>query len=113
MENTEAKQKVYTQQELEQLRKDTIKYYKDKNSVLAVQAENEELQAKIAEAQLRGIVATIKRMQLLAGPTEEEQQEAEARMNEQMEEVKKQAETGEDSTLESMAERPIRTLKKD
>jgi ABC-type taurine transport system substrate-binding protein len=69
-ENPEV-EKEFTNEELEKMREDTIAYYKDKISVLSVQAEHEELLARIAEAQLKQVAAIIRRAQLTAPPEEE------------------------------------------
>ena len=72
-ENQEAEaQRDYTPQEIEAMRKDTIKFYKDKISVLTLQADHEELLAKISEAQLRQVTAIIRRAQLTTAPSEED-----------------------------------------
>jgi hypothetical protein len=105
--NEEAVERDYTQQEIEQMRKDTVKFYKDKISVLTLQAEHEELLAKIAEAQLRQVSAIIRRAQLTAAPSEEDVQK-QAEFEEKMRE-----EAVAQATAEANQERPARSLKKD
>ena len=105
-ENQEAVEREYTAQEIETMRKDTVKFYKDKISVLTLQAEHEDLLAKIAEAQLRQVSAIIRRAQLTAAPSEEDI-EKQAAFEEQM-----RAEATAEATAEAKENKP-RTLKKD
>lgn len=105
-ENQEAVEHDYTPQEIEQMRKDTVKFYKDKISVLTLQAEHEDLLAKIAEAQLRQVSAIIRRAQLTAAPSEEDIQK-QAAFEEQM-----RAEAAAEASASAEESKP-RTLKKD
>lgn len=101
-EQNNAEEREYTQQELDKMRKDTIAYYKNKISVLTVQAEHEELLARIAEAQLKQVAAVIRRAQLTAPPEEE------------LENLKSQAEESSEQLREEIqAEKKPRSLKKD
>jgi hypothetical protein len=105
-ENQEAVERDYTPQEIEAMRKDTVKFYKDKISVLSLQAEHEELLAKISEAQLRQVTAIIRRAQLTAAPSEEDIAK-QAAFEEQM-----RGEAVANATAEAEESKP-RTLKKD
>lgn len=106
-ENQEAEaQRDYTPEEIERMRKDTIKFYKDKISVLSLQAEHEDLLAKIAEAQLRQVTAIIRRAQLTTAPSEEDIAK-QAAFEEEM-----RGEAAANATAEAEESKP-RTLKKD
>jgi hypothetical protein len=105
-ENQEAVERDYTPQEIETMRKDTVKFYKDKISVLSLQAEHEELLAKISEAQLRQVTAIIRRAQLTAAPSEEDIAKQTA-FEEQM-----RAEAADEASAHAEESKP-RTLKKD
>ncbi len=98
-QNFEAEEREFTPQELEKMRKETIAYYKNKISVLQVQAEHEELLARIAEAQLKQVAAVIRRAQLTAPPEEE------------LETMKEQEEFSKEAFTEEV--RQPRSLKKD
>jgi hypothetical protein len=105
-ENQEAVERDYTPQEIETMRKDTVKFYKDKISVLTLQSDHEELLAKIAEAQLRQVSAIIRRAQLTAAPSEEDIVK-QAAFEEQM-----RGEATANASAEAEESKP-RTLKKD
>jgi hypothetical protein len=108
-ENQEAEaeaQRDYTPEEIERMRKDTIKFYKDKISVLALQAEHEDLLAKIAEAQLRQVTAIIRRAQLTTAPSEEDIAKQTAF------EEKMRADAADEASAHAEESKP-RTLKKD
>ena len=105
-ENQEAVERDYTPQEIEAMRKDTVKFYKDKISVLSLQAEHEELLAKISEAQLRQVTAIIRRAQLTTAPSEEDIAK-QAAFEEQM-----RAEAADEASVHAEESKP-RTLKKD
>ena len=105
-ENQEAVERDYTPQEIEAMRKDTVKFYKDKISVLSLQAEHEDLLAKIAEAQLRQVTAIIRRAQLTTAPSEEDIAK-QAAFEEEM-----RGEAAANATAEAEDSKP-RTLKKD
>ncbi len=62
----EGTQRQYTAAEMEQMRKDTVKFYKDKNEVLTLQLKHENLLADIEESQLRQLVALSRKMQMMA-----------------------------------------------
>jgi len=71
-------EKVHSPEELAQLRKDTIKFYSDKNEVLEVHCKAEEFKARIKKAQFEALEYTVKLMQLsdaLKGPEEKNSEE--------------------------------------
>tara|TARA_R110002126_G_scaffold147158_1_gene293201 strand:- start:23343 stop:23681 length:339 start_codon:yes stop_codon:yes gene_type:complete len=67
-ENQEPQEPQYTEAQMEQLRKNTLKFYKEKNDVLNLQLKHENFLADIEESQLRQMVALSRKMALMGQP---------------------------------------------
>lgn len=75
-ENTKKRvNKELTSEETAKLREETITFYTQSNEVLKLQAEYEELTARIAQAKLQRMVAIIQMSQLTNPPKKEEEEE--------------------------------------
>lgn len=70
----ETAEKPLTEEQLLEIRKRMIKYYKDQIGVLEPQAKYETLLADIEEARARRMQMSIRLAQMMAGPKEPEKQ---------------------------------------
>jgi hypothetical protein len=61
-----------TAEQIADLKKKSIEFYKDRISFMKHQFEYEKLAADIEEAKLRGLIATLKMAQITAPPAEDE-----------------------------------------
>jgi hypothetical protein len=68
-------QQELTQEQIAELKRNTLAFYKDRIAFMKVQLEFEKLSADIEEAKLRGLIATLKMAQITAPPQEEEEEE--------------------------------------
>lgn len=68
-------EKEYTPEEIEKMRRSTIKYYENQNEVLKHQAEFEEYQARIAKSQAETMMYRIKIATMAMGPKLDKQGE--------------------------------------
>ena len=71
----EVNQQELTPQQIEEYKKRTIDFYKDRISFMKYQLEFEKLSADIEETKLRGLIATLKFAQITAPPKEEDEEE--------------------------------------
>ena len=74
MSETENQQEL-TAEQIAELKKNTLSFYKDRISFLKVQLEFEKLSAEIEETKLRNLIAQIKMAQITAPPQDEEEKE--------------------------------------
>jgi hypothetical protein len=104
-DTSEEKQVQYTDEQLETMRQETIKFYTSKNEVLALQADHERYLAEIEESQLRQITAVSRKLQIMAPSPQPETPEPNA-----------ESENSEEKTEENRGPRKPkkpRNLKKD
>lgn len=73
-ENTNPKEKEYTEAEIRALREKTIAYYKSQEKVLAAQCVVEEYKARIKKAQFDAFEYSLKLMQLNQAVQEAEEE---------------------------------------
>jgi len=67
-------QQELSPEELAEMRKRTLDFYKSRISFMKVQLEYENLAANIEEAKLRGLMATLKMAHITAPPAESEEE---------------------------------------
>jgi|688.fasta_scaffold1262954_1 hypothetical protein len=75
MSETENQQEL-TAEQIAELRKNTLHFYKDRIQFLKVQLEFEKLSADIEEEKLRGLMAQLKMAHITAPPQEEQEEES-------------------------------------
>jgi hypothetical protein len=75
MSETENQQEL-TAEQIAELRKNTLHFYKDRIQFLKVQLEFEKLSADLEEEKLRGLMAQLKMAHITAPPQEEEEEES-------------------------------------
>ncbi len=73
-ENVNQQQEL-TQEQIVELKRNTLAFYKDRIAFMKVQLEFEKLDADIEEAKLRGLIARLKMAQITSPPSEEETDE--------------------------------------
>jgi hypothetical protein len=71
-ENVNQQQEL-TQEDIANLKKNTLLFYKERIAFMKVQLEYEKLDADIEEAKLRGLIARLKMAQITSPPQEEEE----------------------------------------
>jgi hypothetical protein len=75
MSETENQQEL-TAEQIAELRKNTLHFYKDRIQFLIVQLEFEKVSADIEEEKLRGLMAQLKMAHITAPPQEEQEEES-------------------------------------
>jgi hypothetical protein len=76
MSGTENQQEL-TAEQIAELRKNTLHFYKDRIQFLKVQLEFEKLSADIEEEKLRGLMAQLKMAHITSPPEQQEEEESE------------------------------------
>lgn len=66
--NSTQEERQMTPEELEQARKNLLKYYKEQNEILTLQDKFQSLKANIAENQAKELMWIIRKGQMLQGP---------------------------------------------
>jgi hypothetical protein len=75
--STEVNQQEFTAEEIAEMRKKSLEFYKSRISFLKIQAEYEKLTADIEEHKLRALMAQLKWAHITAPPQEEEEENEE------------------------------------
>lgn len=73
--STEVNQPELSKDEIAEMKKRTLAFYKDRIAFMKVQCEYEKLSADIEEHKLRGLMATLKYAHITAPQEEEDEEE--------------------------------------